>query len=235
MRFTNAGSWAFPMNNICSKQVYSIYKLLFFRFGPQGWWPGRTKTEMIIGAILTQNTHWQNVEKALNNLRTAGLLNFGRLYKADENTVAGHIRPAGYFNIKARRLKNFAKFFVEDMRSSWRAFRVMPLEELRERVLAVNGVGPETADSILLYAFNRPVFVVDAYTKRIFSRYGLIENNADYGQAQRFFMEYLADAALYNEYHALIVRLAKEHCHTRPVCAGCPLQKKCRTGSAATS
>jgi len=214
-----------------SDQLHFIYQLLLSRFGPQGWWPGRTKTEIIIGAILTQNTNWQNVEKAIVNLKKAGLLNFTALDEASERTVAVCIRPAGYFNVKARRLKNFVRFFIKDMRSSWKALRVMPLNELRQKLLSVNGVGPETADSILLYALDRPVFVVDAYTKRIFSRYGLIDGSADYGQIQRLFMDHLpADVKLFNEYHALLVRLAKEYCRSNPRCAGCPLQKTCSTG-----
>ncbi len=221
----------FFMDRIRFDQLKSIYKLLLSRFGPQGWWPGRTRTEIIIGAILTQNTNWQNVEKAILNLKKARLLNFSALDQGSERAVAGLIRPAGYFNVKARRLKNFVKFFIEDMNSSWKALRVMPFDELRQKLLAVNGVGPETADSILLYALDRPTFVVDAYTKRIFSRYGLIDGSADYGQIQRLFMDHLpADVKLFNEYHALIVRLAKEHCRSRPICAGCPLQKRCTTG-----
>jgi len=219
------------MHTVRPQELYSIYRKMFSRFGPQGWWPGRTKTEIIIGAILTQNTNWQNVEKALANLRKAGLLNFKKLHGMDEAVIAHYIRPAGYFNVKARRLKNFVRFFIDGMNSDWRALRNLPVTKAREKVLTVNGVGPETADSILLYAFDRPTFVVDAYTKRIFHRYGLIENGASYDQVRSLFMERLReDVRLYNEYHALIVRLAKEYCRTRPVCAGCPLKDACRTG-----
>ena len=219
------------MHTVRPQEFYSIYRKMFSHFGPQGWWPGRTKTEIIIGAILTQNTNWQNVEKALANLRKAKLLNFKKLHRTDDVVIARHIRPAGYFNVKARRLKNFVRFFVEGMNSDWRALRSIPVEEAREKVLSVNGVGPETADSILLYAFDRPTFVVDAYTKRIFHRYGVIESEASYDQVRLLFMDRLTeDVRLYNEYHALIVRLAKEHCRARPVCAGCPLKDSCRTG-----
>lgn len=135
----------FFMDRIRFDQLKSIYKLLLSRFGPQGWWPGRTRTEIIIGAILTQNTNWQNVEKAILNLKKARLLNFSALDQGSERAVAGLIRPAGYFNVKARRLKNFVKFFIEDMNSSWKALRVMPFDELRQKLLAVNGVGPENS------------------------------------------------------------------------------------------
>jgi len=198
---------------------------MFNRFGPQHWWPGQTKTEIIFGAILTQNTNWGNVEKALANLRREGLLNFARLRETPDSEVAAMIRPSGYFNMKTRRLKNFIEFFYQEYGGSWRRMNAQPLKILRERILSVNGIGPETADSILLYAMDRPIFVVDAYTKRILSRKGLVAPDADYNTVQRLFMENLpADAVLFNEYHALIVRAAKEHCRTRPVCDGCPVK-----------
>ena len=213
------------MKKYLSKKLLRIYQQMFAHFGPQHWWPGRTKTEIIIGAILTQNTNWTNVEKALFNLRAAGLLNFSKLRQVSEYEIARLIRPSGYFNMKARRIKNFIGFFYETYGGSWKRIHTEPLDVLRAKILSVNGIGPETADSILLYALDRPVFVVDAYTKRILSRRGMIEDSADYDTVQRLFMENLEhDTALFNEYHALIVRCAKEYCRTKPVCAGCPLK-----------
>lgn len=213
------------MSQRLTKILMELYQQMFNRFGPQHWWPGQTKTEIIFGAILTQNTNWGNVEKALANLRREGLLNFARLRETPDSEVAAMIRPSGYFNMKTRRLKNFIEFFYQEYGGSWRRINAQPLKTLRERILSVNGIGPETADSILLYAMDRPIFVVDAYTKRILSRKGLIAPDADYDTVQRLFMENLpADAVLFNEYHALIVRAAKEHCRTRPACDGCPVK-----------
>jgi len=213
------------MSQRLTKILMELYQQMFNRFGPQHWWPGQTKTEIIFGAILTQNTNWGNVEKALANLRREGLLNFARLRETPDSEVAAMIRPSGYFNMKTRRLKNFIEFFYQEYGGSWRRMNAQPLKILRERILSVNGIGPETADSILLYAMDRPIFVVDAYTKRILSRKGLVAPDADYNTVQRLFMENLpADAVLFNEYHALIVRAAKEHCRTRPVCDGCPVK-----------
>jgi len=212
------------MSQRLTKTLMDLYQRMFDRFGPQYWWPGDTRTEIIIGAILTQNTNWGNVEKALANLRQEGLLNFSRLRGTPDTVIAQLIRPSGYFNMKARRLKNFVEFFYQEYGGSWRRINAQPLTALRERILSVNGIGPETADSILLYAMDRPVFVVDAYTKRILSRKGLIGPDEDYHAVQRLFMDHLpADAALFNEYHALIVRAAKEHCRPRPACDGCPV------------
>ncbi len=210
-------------------ELLDIYQRLFDRFGPQHWWPGETKTEIVIGAILTQNTNWGNVERAIANLKKARAVNFRVLGAMPQSVLAEHIRPSGYFNIKARRLKNFVQFFMKEMKGSWRALAALPLNEARERVLSVNGVGPETADSILLYAFDRPTFVIDAYTKRIFGRYGLCARDAEYHDLQAVFMRDLpSDVPLFNEYHALIVRLAKDHCRIQPGCAGCPLAGRCR-------
>ena len=206
------------------QQLMKIYDEMYQRFGPQHWWPGHTKTEIIGGAILTQNTNWGNVEKALSNMKKAKLLNFSALQKTSEQRIAELIRPSGYFNIKAKRLKNFVNFFYEEYHGSWKKIQQEPFDILRKKILSVNGIGPETADSILLYALNRPVFVVDAYTKRIFSRHGLINHRTDYDTVQQLFMGNLPhDVQLFNEYHALIVRAAKEYCRTKPQYKGCPL------------
>lgn len=198
---------------------------MFDRFGPQHWWPGQTKTEIIVGAILTQNTNWENVKKAIANLRRARMLTFKALRDADEQALAELIRPSGYFNMKAKRLKNFVDFFYREYGGSWKKFQSEPLDVLREKVLSVNGVGPETADSILLYALDKPVFVIDAYTKRALSRHGMISLDDDYHAVQALFMDHIApDVPFFNEYHALFVRLAKEHCRTKPQCDGCPLK-----------
>ena len=212
------------MNKSINKKLMIIYQQMYDQFGPQHWWPGDTKTEIIVGAILTQNTNWGNVEKALANLKRAKLLNFFAFHKASEKTIAKLIQPSGYFNIKAKRLKNFVRFFYEEYNGSWKKIQSEPFDVLRKKILSVKGVGPETADSILLYAFDRPVFVVDAYTKRIFSRHNLISKDESYDTVQRLFMENLPhDVKLFNEYHALIVRLAKEYCKTKTQCEHCPL------------
>jgi endonuclease-3 related protein len=200
-----------------------IYDLLLVRFGPQHWWPGETPFEIMVGAMLTQNTSWHNAEKAIANLKAAKLLLPDALAALPNETLAKHIRPAGYHNLKAGRLKNLLALIAAQ--GSVEALLSQPTAELRERLLAVKGIGPETADSILLYAANRPVFVVDAYTHRICSRHGLIDEESDYFQLQELFMNNLSeDADLFNEYHALLVRLGKEFCKkTRPKCEDCPL------------
>jgi endonuclease-3 related protein len=206
----------------------SVYGRLYKAFGPQRWWPGDTPFEVAIGAILTQNTAWTNVERAIKNIKAEGRLSFRAMERLSEKRLAGMIRPAGYFNIKARRLKHFLRFLKTGYGGSMALLRKRRLSETRRALLGVNGIGPETADSILLYALDKPVFVIDAYTRRVFARHGLIRADADYDKAQKFFMDRLpSQTRLYNEYHALIVRLGKEFCHkTRPRCAACPLHEK---------
>ncbi len=204
-----------------------IYERLLTEFGPQGWWPGDSVFEIIIGAILTQNTAWGNVEKAINNLKQHKVLTPFKLYQIPEETLAGWIRPAGYFNIKARRIRNFLQFLFNHHRGDLRQLKELELSVLRENLLAISGIGPETADSILLYAFGKPIFVVDAYTRRIFSRHGFISEKASYSEIQQLFMTNLPqDVGLFNEFHALIVRLGKEFCQRRPQCEQCPLNAK---------
>jgi len=207
--------------------VEDIYQKLFHHFGPQHWWPGETQCEVIVGAILTQNTNWQNVSKAIDNLKKAKVLTPEKLYSLPQEKLAKLIRPSGYFNIKAKRLKTFLDFLFKHYQGKLEKMFKRPLEELRQEILSVKGIGPETADSILLYAGGFPIFVVDAYTKRIFSRKKLFDEDADYHKMQEIFMQNLKkEVKLYNEYHALIVRLGKDFCKkTNPQCEVCPIRK----------
>ncbi|NLH16766.1 MAG: endonuclease III domain-containing protein [Phycisphaerae bacterium] len=202
-----------------------IYRHLFERFGPQHWWPGETPFEVIVGAILTQNTAWTNVEKAIGNLKQAGAMTPLGLRSLSMDELAECIRPAGYFNVKARRLANFLAWLFEACGGDLDAACAQRTDALREQLLAINGIGPETADSILLYAFNKPVFVIDAYTCRILGRHRLLDGPADYESVREMMESGIPrDTALYNEYHALLVRLGKEFCKPRPRCQGCPLE-----------
>jgi endonuclease-3 related protein len=206
------------------------YRLLLAHFGPQGWWPGDTPFEVMVGAVLTQNTAWANVEKAIGNLRSAGALDCRAILQMPETDLAQQLRPAGYFNVKARRLRAFCAFLEERgvLDSPERLGSQGDFQTLRKALLAVHGVGEETADSILLYALGFPVFVVDAYTRRIFGRLGLLRGNESYGGVQALFHAHLPqEVGLYNEYHALIVRLGKEVCRPRPRCGRCPLNCIC--------
>jgi endonuclease-3 related protein len=203
-----------------------IYQLLFGAFGPQHWWPGETPFEVITGAILTQNTSWTNVERAIKNLKNANCLIPESLHQIDTQKLAELIRSAGYFNIKAKRLKNFVDWLYENYDGQLTNLESIDTNRLREELLSVKGVGRETADSISLYALGRPVFVVDAYTARIAVRHRLIEPGADYEQLRDLFESNLPqDVQLYNEYHALLVRLGKYFCKPKAKCSGCPLEK----------
>jgi endonuclease III related protein len=202
-----------------------IFKRLDKAFGPQHWWPGESAFEVMVGAILTQSTSWSNVEKAITKLKNKKLLDAAKLYSLPISKLAGLIKSAGYYNIKAARLKNFLKFFFSRYNADIKRMKRKDTALLREQLLAVKGVGPETADSILLYALQKPVFVVDAYTKRIFSRHGLFGSDAQYTQVQEFFMRNLkTETKLFNEYHALLVKLGKDYCRKHnPKCEICPL------------
>jgi endonuclease-3 related protein len=203
-----------------------MYHALLTAFGPQHWWPGNTPLEVVVGAILTQNTAWGNVEKAVANLKKAGLLSVAGLRGVSRRRLAALIRPAGYFNQKAVRLKTFISFLDRQYGGSLRRLRHDPAGLLREKLLSVHGIGPETADSILLYALGKRVFVVDAYTVRILGQHGLVRGRPSYGEVQRFITERITRSAkLYNEFHALIVRAGKEFCRKRPRCGVCPLRK----------
>jgi endonuclease-3 related protein len=207
---------------------------LYAAYGPQRWWPGETAVEVIVGAILTQSAAWTNVEKALSNLTAAGALSPEGLRALAEDQLAALIRPSGYFNDKARKLKAFVALLDERYGGDLDRMLASPVDELRAALLATHGIGPETADSILLYAAGQPVFVIDAYTRRTFSRLGFLPEGDSYHGWQRLFMRALpSDAPLFNEYHALIVRHGKEVCRKRPLCARCPLAAVCPVGSAA--
>jgi endonuclease-3 related protein len=209
-----------------AKQLDEIYQLLFERFGRQHWWPGETQFEIITGAILTQNTNWANVEKAIANLKSAGCLTPHKLQGLDHRELALLIRPAGYYNIKAKRLKNFMNWLFDNHAGKLSNLEGVETNQIRTELLSIKGIGCETADSILLYALDRPVFVVDAYTARITVRHRLIEPGADYEQLRELFQSNLPeDVRLFNEYHALLVRVGKEFCKPQPRCAGCPLEK----------
>lgn len=204
------------------------YRRLYRRFGPQGWWPASSSFEVVVGAILTQNTNWANVERALARLREHGLIDPQKLTRVRTRRLAALIRSSGYYTVKAARIKAFLGLLNRRYAGSLRRMRRTPAAELRQELLSVKGIGPETADSILLYAFEKPVFVIDAYTRRILVRHGLIADGSSYEQVQQFFMGRLpARVPMYNEYHALLVRLAKEFCLKKePRCAGCPLQAR---------
>ena len=205
--------------------LVKIYNSLCDFFGPLNWWPGDTPFEIMVGAILTQNTSWSNVEKAINNLKKENLLEPQKLYHINQEELAQLIKSSGYYNIKARRLKNFLNIFINDFKGSAEKMFSGDGRELRKKLLNVNGIGSETADSILLYAGRKPFFVVDAYTKRIFSRHKLISKDSTYHQMQEFFIKNLdRDVKLFNEFHAQIVMLGKKICTSKnPDCAKCPI------------
>jgi len=207
-----------------SVTLEEVYDRLLAAYGPQHWWPGESPFEVLVGAVLVQNTAWKNVAKAIDRLKQEGLLEPRALYDLPTNELEELIRPAGYFRLKARRLRNLLELLVDRYGGSLEAMFAAELSTLREELLGVNGVGPETADSILLYAGERPTFVVDTYTHRVLARHGWIHFDADYHQIQEHFQSGLEeDVALYNEYHALLVRLGHLHCRKTPRCDGCPL------------
>lgn len=208
------------------RRLLDIYQTLFDFFGPQQWWPGETPLEILVGAVLTQNTNWGNVSKAIANLKAEGLLSFNALAQLPTAALAEKIRPSGYYNLKAVRLQNLLRHIAETAGSLETYFAGRSTAALREELLAIKGIGPETADSILLYAGGKPTFVVDAYTHRILNRHHLAADECDYHELQALFLDHLdADVALFNEYHALIVRTAKEFCRkSNPRCDACPLK-----------
>ena len=204
--------------------LQELYQRLWETWGPQGWWPGDTPFEVAVGAILTQNTNWGNVARAITALKEQDLLEPQALQDLPETELARLIRPAGYYNVKARRLRNFLDFLANHYENSMAHLAADDLASLRPALLRVKGIGPETADSILLYALDKPTFVVDAYTFRILSRHGLIGEACPYEELRQLFMEHLpAQVPLYQEYHALLVRLGKEWCRPQPRCATCPV------------
>lgn len=205
--------------------MLEFYDALFRELGPQRWWPARTRFEVIVGAILTQNTAWINVERAIANLRRARLLSSRALERVPLGRLAGLIRPSGYFRQKAKRLKAFMRFLKEEFGGALEQMFRTPTAELREKLLGVHGIGPETADSILLYAGEHRVFVVDAYTKRILARHSLIWEKASYEEVRALFEQNLpGDLQLWNEYHALLVQVGKNWCRPNEArCSECPL------------
>lgn len=204
--------------------LIEVYEILYEKYGPQGWWPADSWFEIVVGTILTQNTSWKNVEKAISNLKANGLLEPKKLYELSNEQLAMLIKPAGFFNLKAMRLKNLLDFLKEYDYD----FHKLSKSITREKLLDIKGVGKETADSILLYAFNIPVFVVDNYTKRIFQRLGAISQKDDYDDIQRVFYLIPPNVQIYQEYHALIVKHAKDICtKNKPDCHHCSIKNYC--------
>lgn len=205
--------------------LLDMYGAMLDKLGPSNWWPGDTPFEVAVGAILTQNTNWQNVDKAISNLKLSNALEARAMYALPLDELQQLIRPAGYFRVKAVRLRNFLDFLKIEADFDISSLSGRDLPEMRGRLLGVNGIGPETADSILLYALGYPTFVVDAYTARIYSRHGLVPEDVDYSELQGLFMDSLdRDSNLFNEYHALIVRVGKDWCKKKQgLCETCPL------------
>jgi len=212
----------------------NVYRRLLKHQGHAGWWPGETPFEVCVGAILTQNTSWTNVEKAIDVLRRRRVLSYEGLKGLSAAELAPLIRSSGTFNVKARRLAAFVALVGREFGGRVEAMKREEPETLRRKLLSVDGIGPETADAIVLYAAGLPAFVVDAYTRRVFGRLGVLDGDEDYDAVRRFFMERLpADAALFNDYHAQVVRLAKDVCRPRPRCDACPIEDLCAKRSIA--
>jgi endonuclease-3 related protein len=209
-------------------RIKSVYQKLHNAYGPQQWWPADSRFEVMVGAILTQNTAWVNVEKAIINLKQASALSVEVILDSSHEELAEWLKPSGYFNIKAKRLRNFCQWYIEQ--GGYEVLKRLKTETLRQRLLTVNGIGPETADDIILYAFSRKVFVVDAYTRRIFSRLGISAADIDYESLRGLFEKTLSKESvkLFNEYHALIVLHAKDVCRVKPICDTCCLAKNCK-------
>lgn len=209
-----------------SDGIKNIYKLLYREYGPQGWWPGESQLECIVGAILTQNTSWSNVQKAIENLKSYNLISIDKLKLIRTQELAELIRPSGYYNQKAIKIKNFLSFLSNEYEGKIDNMFEEKTQPLREKLLNIKGIGPETADCILLYGGNKPIFVVDAYTYRILSRHGIVPDQTSYREMQELFMDSLPeDTEMFNEYHALLVKVGKEHCKkSNPICTGCPLE-----------
>ncbi|NIA07827.1 MAG: endonuclease III domain-containing protein [Actinobacteria bacterium] len=208
------------------QQLLEFYETLLAHFGPQNWWPGDTPFEVMVGAILTQNTNWKNVSKAMANLKQANLLDPHRLLELDREHLTALIKPAGYFNIKAKRLHNLLTWLIDRFEGDVESAKALDTETLRAELLNIKGIGRETADSILLYGFEKLIFVVDTYTCRILWRHRLLDEDMDYDYVQEIFTDALpAEVQLYNEYHALLVALGKTYCRPRPNCVACPLSR----------
>lgn len=208
-----------------TKKLLSIFNTLLQTFGKRHWWPGETALEILVGAVLTQNTSWKNVEKAIANLKRHNALNIDKLYRMDRAELARIIMPSGFYNIKSNRLKNIINIIYNDYDSNILNLYTIDVWNTRDKLLAIKGIGKETADSIILYALNKPIFVIDAYTKRFLQNHKLYSGQTDYDSLQKYFMENLpADTYLFNEFHALIVYLCQNFCKKIPDCHRCPLK-----------
>ncbi len=207
------------------EELIAIYDRLYRFFGPQHWWPGESKFEIIVGAILTQSVSWKNVEVAIDNLKKQGLLTVEGIAGIERDKLAQLIKPTLYYNQKADKLKRFCAYIKENYGGDILKLLDKNTTDLRSELLSIKGIGRETADSIILYAAQKPIFVVDAYTRRIFHRMGFFKEDEGYQDMQDFFMSNLpSDVKMFNEYHALIVALGKEYCTLKnPVCDKCPL------------
>lgn len=213
-------------------KITRIYNKLLYKFGKQNWWPvtsNNPEFEIIIGAILTQNTSWKNVEKAIENLKKEELIDIKKINKINKNKLSRLIKSAGYFNQKAERLKIFMDYVDKNYKNNLKKFLKKDIKNMRKELLSIKGIGNETADSIILYAAEKPIFVIDAYTKRIFTRVGLIDENIGYEELQELFHDNLKkDYRIFNEYHALLVELGKNICVKKPKCEICPINKECK-------
>jgi len=210
-------------------EVLEIYKILLNHFGHQNWWPAETRDEIIIGSILTQSVSWQNVDKALNNLQQNNLLSIEALHNTTAEEIAPLIIPTLYHNVKAKKLKNFSDFLYEKYEGNLDKLFSVSLPKLRKEVLSISGIGEETADCILLYVGQKPSFVIDAYTKRIFHRLGYTDDNISYHQLQKFITDRIPlDLDLYQDFHAQLVMLGKDFCKPKPKCEGCTLEGVCK-------
>lgn len=208
-------------------KVLKIYDELYRIFGQQHWWPGDSIDEIIIGAVLTQNTNWDNVSRAIKNLTHANKLSLKKISSMNQEELSVLIKPSGYYNLKAKRLQAVARFFVDKYNCDYELLKKKNCIELRKELLDIYGVGYETADSILLYCFDMPTFVVDAYTKRMGERHNLFPANSDYHQVKEYFTKHLPlDKSLFNEFHALIVKIGKDFCRAKPNCEKCPLNDR---------
>jgi endonuclease-3 related protein len=219
-----------------AEKLLEIYRRLYAAYGPQHWWPAGSPFEVVVGAILTQSAAWVNVEKAIENLKAAGILSPEALVRLDLDELARLIHPAGYYNAKAHKLKAFLEMLFDSHSGRLDALFALPLLQLRQELLATHGIGQETADSIILYAAGKPTFVIDAYTRRVFSRLGLEPPADNYASWQAMFSDALpSDVQLFNEYHALIDRHAKTVCRKAPLCGQCCLREVCRLAMGTTS
>ena len=208
--------------------ISGLYDRLLEYYGPQHWWPADSPFEVMVGAVLVQSTAWRNVEYAIDNLKTAGSMSPAAIRDMSHEALEQLVRPSGFYRVKARRLRSLCEYLGESFADSIEAMNGRPTGELRSELLAVYGIGEETADDILLYALNRPIFVIDAFTRRIFQRLGLCQQDSRYSDVQQMFHDRLPrDATLFNEYHALIVRHGNTTCRKTPDCANCPLLSAC--------